>query len=209
MKAGFVTKGGAAMSPEAFLPVAFVLGYLLGSIPFGLVLTKLAGTEDLRSIGSGNIGATNVLRTGRKGLAAATLLCDMLKGTVAVVIAGYYGGPDAAMLAALGAFLGHLFPVWLKFKGGKGVAVYIGVLIGLFWPAAVVFCVLWAATAATSRYSSLSALVASFVTPIFLWWFGHSALASLCAVLTMLLFYMHRENIKRLQAGTENKIGAK
>jgi glycerol-3-phosphate acyltransferase PlsY len=197
------------MSPETWLPVAFILGYLLGSIPFGLILTKFAGTQDLRSIGSGNIGATNVLRTGRKGLAAATLLCDMLKGTVAVVIAGYYGGPDAAMLAALGAFLGHLFPVWLRFQGGKGVAVYIGVLIGLFWPAAVVFCVLWIATAATSRYSSLSALVASFVTPIFLWWFGHLALAALFAVLTMLLFYMHRENIKRLQAGTEGRIGAK
>jgi len=197
------------MSPEAFLPVALVLGYLLGSIPFGLVLTKLAGTADLRSIGSGNIGATNVLRTGHKGLAAATLLCDMLKGTVAVVISGYYGGPNAAMLAALGAFLGHLFPVWLKFRGGKGVAVYIGVLIGLFWPAAVVFCALWAATAATSRYSSLSALVASFVTPLFLWWFGHAALASLFAVLTMLLFYMHRENITRLQAGTEGRIGEK
>jgi acyl phosphate:glycerol-3-phosphate acyltransferase len=209
MKAGFVTKGGTAMSPEAFLPVAFILGYLFGSIPFGLVLTKLAGTQDLRSIGSGSIGATNVLRTGHKGLAAATLLLDMLKGTAAVVIAGYFGGPNAAMLAALGAFLGHLFPVWLKFRGGKGVAVYIGVLIGLFWPAAIVFCVLWAATAATSRYSSLSALVASFVTPIFLWWFGHPALAALFAVLTLLLFYMHRENIKRLQAGTESRIGEK
>ena len=197
------------MSPEAWLPMALVLGYLLGSIPFGLVLTKLAGTEDLRSIGSGNIGATNVLRTGRKGLAAATLLCDMLKGTVAVVIAGYFGGPNAAMLAALGAFLGHLFPVWLKFRGGKGVAVYIGVLIGLFWPAAVAFCVLWLVTATISRYSSLSALVASVVTPVFLWWFGHPALASLFAVLTVLLFYMHRENIGRLQAGTEGRIGEK
>ena len=197
------------MSPEAFLPVAFILGYLLGSIPFGLILTKLAGTQDLRSVGSGNIGATNVLRTGHKGLAAATLLLDMLKGTAAVIIAGFYAGPNAAMLAALGAFLGHLFPVWLKFKGGKGVAVYIGVLIGLFWPAAVVFCVLWLATAFTSRYSSLAALVASFVTPIFLWWFGHPALASLFAVLTLLLFYMHRENITRLQAGTEGKIGEK
>jgi acyl phosphate:glycerol-3-phosphate acyltransferase len=203
------SEGAAAMSLNAFLPVAFVLGYLLGSIPFGLILTRLGGTQDLRSIGSGNIGATNVLRTGRRGLAAATLLCDMLKGTIAVIIAGYYGGPDAAMLAALGAFLGHLFPVWLKFKGGKGVAVYIGVLIGLFWPAAVVFCVLWLATAVTSRYSSLSALVASFVTPIFLWWFGHAALASLFVVLTLLLFYMHRENIKRLQAGTEGRIGQK
>jgi acyl phosphate:glycerol-3-phosphate acyltransferase len=203
------SEGAAAMSLNAFLPVAFILGYLLGSIPFGLILTRLAGTQDIRSIGSGNIGATNVLRTGRKGLAAATLLCDMLKGTIAVIISGYYGGPDAAMLAALGAFLGHLFPVWLKFKGGKGVAVYIGVLIGLFWPAAVVFCVMWLAVAFTSRYSSLSALVASFVTPIFLWWFGHAALASLFVVLTLLLFYMHRENIKRLQNGTEGKIGAK
>src|SRR5204863_8354078 len=155
-------------------------------------LTKLAGTRDLRSIGSGNIGATNVLRTGHKGLAAATLICDMLKGTVAVVIAGYFGGPNAAMLAALGAFLGHLFPAWLKFRGGKGVAVYIGVLIGLFWPAAIVFCVIWASTAFTSRYSPLSALAASFVTPIFLWWFGHAALASLFAVLSLLLLSMER-----------------
>src|SRR6202165_6399505 len=172
MRRKYFATGAAAMSPEAFLPVALVLGYLLGSIPFGLVLTKLAGTADLRSIGSGNIGATNVLRTGHKGLAAATLICDMLKGTVAVIIAGYLGGPNAAMLAALGAFLGHLFPAWLKFKGGKGVAVYIGVLIGLFWPAGVVFCALWLATAVTSRYSSLSALVSSFVTPTFLWWVG-------------------------------------
>jgi glycerol-3-phosphate acyltransferase PlsY len=197
------------MSPEAWLPGGLLIGYLFGSIPFGLVLTKLAGTEDLRSIGSGNIGATNVLRTGRKGLAAGTLIGDALKGTVAVIIAGYFGGANAAMLAGLGAFLGHLFPVWLGFKGGKGVAVYIGVLIGLFWPAAVVFCVLWLATAAISRYSSLSSLVASFVTPIFLWWFGHPALASLFAVLTMLTFYVHRENIKRLQAGTEGRIGQK
>jgi acyl phosphate:glycerol-3-phosphate acyltransferase len=197
------------LGPDAFLPVAFVIGYLLGSIPFGLVLTRLAGTQDLRTIGSGNIGATNVLRTGRKGLAAATLLLDMLKGTAAVVISGYLGGPNAAMLAGLGAFLGHLFPVWLKFKGGKGVAVYIGVLLGLFWPAAIAFCLIWLATAFASRYSSLSALVASFVTPLFLWWFGHLALAALFAVLTLLLFYMHRENIRRLTAGTEGRIGQK
>src|ERR1700710_633396 len=189
--------------------LAIVIGYLLGSIPFGLLLTRFAGTQDLRSIGSGNIGATNVLRTGHKGLAATTLLCDMLKGTLAVVLAGTYGGPEAAMLAALAAFLGHLFPVWLNFRGGKGGAVYIGVLIGLFWPAAVVFCVLWLATALTSRYSSLSALVASFVTPLFLWWFGHPALASLFVVLTLLLFYAHRDNIKRLQAGKEGRIGEK
>jgi glycerol-3-phosphate acyltransferase PlsY len=189
--------------------LAVIIGYLLGSIPFGLILTRIAGTADLRSIGSGNIGATNVLRTGHKGLAAATLVSDMLKGTLAVVTAGTFGGPNAAMLAATAAFLGHLFPVWLNFKGGKGVAVYIGVLLGLFWPAALVFCVLWLATAAISRYSSLSALVASFVTPIFLWWFATYALAALFAVLTMLLWFMHRENIKRLQAGTEGRIGAK
>lgn len=197
------------MGFEAFLPVALVIGYLLGSIPFGLILTRLAGTQDIRSIGSGSIGATNVLRTGRKSLAAGTLLLDALKGTVAVVISGYVAGPNAAMVAGLGAFLGHLFPVWLKFKGGKGVAVYIGILLGLFWPAAVVFCLLWLATAFTTRYSSLSALVAAFITPIFLWWFGHLALASLFAVLTLLLFYAHRENIKRLQAGRESRIGEK
>src|ERR1700685_682073 len=201
--------GATVISADTFLIVAFLLGYLLGSIPFGLILTKLAGTQDLRSVGSGNIGATNVLRSGHKGLAAATLRLDMLKGTAAVIIAGFYAGPNAAMLAALGAFLGHLFPVWLKFRGGKGVAVYIGVLIGLFWPAAVVFCVLWLATAAISRYSSLSALVASFVTPIFLWWYGHPALAWLFALLTVLLFTMHRANISRLLAGTEGKIGQK
>jgi acyl phosphate:glycerol-3-phosphate acyltransferase len=209
MRAKFAGTEAAAMSPEALLIPAFVLGYVLGSIPFGLLLTRLAGTQDLRTIGSGNIGATNVLRTGRKSLAAATLIGDMLKGTVAVIIAGYFGGPNAAMLAALGAFLGHLFPVWLKFRGGKGVATYLGVLLGLFWPGAIVFAVLWLATAFTTRYSSLSALVAAFVTPIFLWWFGHAALASLFAVLTLLLFYTHRENIKRLQAGTEGRIGAK
>jgi glycerol-3-phosphate acyltransferase PlsY len=197
------------MTPNVWLPLAFILGYLLGSIPFGLVLTRLAGTQDLRSIGSGNIGATNVLRTGRKGLAAATLLLDMLKGTVAVIIAAYFGNAEAAMLAGLGAFLGHLFPAWLKFKGGKGVAVYIGILIGLFWPAAIVFCAVWLITAVISRYSSLSALLASVVTPIFLWWFGHPTLAELFGLLSLLLIYMHRENIRRLQAGTEGKIGQK
>ncbi|WP_342711593.1 glycerol-3-phosphate 1-O-acyltransferase PlsY [Bradyrhizobium sp. B124] len=197
------------MSADALLLAAFLIGYLLGSIPFGMILTRLAGTQDLRTIGSGNIGATNVLRTGHKGLAAATLIGDMLKGTVAVIIAGSIDGPNAAMLAALGAFLGHLFPVWLRFRGGKGVATYIGVLLGLFWPAALIFAVIWIGTATTTRYSSLSALIAAFVTPLFLWWFGHNALASLFAVLTLLLFYTHRENIKRLQAGTEGKIGEK
>jgi glycerol-3-phosphate acyltransferase PlsY len=197
------------MSADTLLIMAFVIGYLLGSIPFGLVLTKLAGTQDLRSIGSGNIGATNVLRTGHKGLAAATLVLDMLKGTAAVLVAGLYGGPNAAMLAALGAFLGHLFPIWLKFRGGKGVATYIGVLIGLFWPAAVVFCLLWLAAAFVTRYSSLSALVASLITPIFVWWFGQPALAALFVILTLLLFYKHHENIMRLLSGNESKIGKK
>ena len=196
------------MSANMWLPLALIIGYLFGSIPFGLVLTRLAGTEDLRSIGSGNIGATNVLRTGRKGLAAATLILDALKGTVAVLLASY-GGTEAAMLAGLGAFLGHLFPVWLKFKGGKGVAVYIGILIGLFWPAAIVFCGVWLVTAVISRYSSLSALIASVVAPVFLWWFGHLSLAALSALLTVLLFTKHRANIGRLMAGTEGKIGQK
>jgi len=197
------------MAPETAYPLALVIGYLLGSIPFGLVLTRLAGTQDLRSIGSGNIGATNVLRTGRKGLAAATLILDALKGTAAVIICGYLGGADAAMLAGLAAFLGHLFPVWLKFRGGKGVAVYIGILIGLFWPAAILFCVIWLGIAFALRYSSVSALTASVITPIFLWWFGHAALAAMLAVLTLLLIFMHRENIKRLMTGTEGKIGQK
>jgi glycerol-3-phosphate acyltransferase PlsY len=196
-------------SADTFLSVAFVIGYLLGSIPFGLILTRLAGTQDLRSIGSGNIGATNVLRTGRKGLAAATLILDMLKGTAAVLIAGFYDGPNAAMLAAFGAFLGHLFPVWLKFRGGKGVATYIGVAIGLFWPAAIVFCLVWLATAFITRYSSLSALIASVVTPIFVWWLGQPALAALFLILTLLLLYKHHENIMRLLAGTESKVGKK
>src|SRR5690349_7180318 len=190
-------EGAQPMGPEAFLPVAFVIGYFFGSIPFGLVLTKLAGTQDLRSIGSGNIGATNVLRTGRKGLAAATLLLDALKGTVAVIIAGHLGGPNAAMLAALGAFLGHRFSAGVKCWGGKGVAVSIGALFGVFWPGAVFFCLLSLATAVPSRYSSLSALVAAFLSPIFLWAIGHVVLSALCAVLTLLLFYMPRENITR------------
>src|SRR6201986_3789255 len=165
------------MAPELAYPLALLIGYLLGSIPFGLVLTRLAGTQDLRTIGSGNIGATNVLRTGRKGLAAATLVLDALKGTSAVIISGYLGGPEAAMLGGLGAFLGHLFPIWLNFKGGKGVSVYIGILIGLIWPAAIVFCLTWLILALALRYSSLSALVAAIVTPVFLWWFTQPTLA--------------------------------
>jgi acyl phosphate:glycerol-3-phosphate acyltransferase len=197
------------MPPDALLPVAFVFGYLCGSIPFGVILTRLAGTQDLRTIGSGSIGATNVLRTGRKGLAAGTVLGDALKGTVAVIVAGTFAGPDGAMAAGLGAFLGHLFPVWLKFRGGKGVATYIGILLGLLWPAALLFCAVWLVVAVATRYSSLAALVASVAAPIFLWWLGHLALAALFAVITLLVFYAHRENIRRLLAGREGKIGQK
>jgi len=193
---------------------AFAFGYFCGSIPFGLILTRLAGTQDIRSIGSGNIGATNVLRTGRKGLAAATLLGDALKGTVAVLlIYAYYGpeyryfGHELAIPAALGAFLGHLFPVWLGFKGGKGVATYIGILIALAWPAAIAFCLIWLAVAALTRYSSLAALVASAATPFVLWMLGNVSAAMLFAVLTVLVWIMHRANIARLIDGTEGKIG--
>ena len=189
--------------------LAFVVGYLLGSIPFGLILTRAAGGPDVRTIGSGNIGATNVLRTGRKGLAAATLLCDALKGTAAVLLAAHYAASDAALVAGLGAFLGHLFPVWLKFKGGKGVAVYIGVLIGLYWPAALIFCAIWLVVAALSRYSSLAALVASALTPLALWLLGQPSTAALFLLLSALLWIMHRANIGRLLSGSEGKIGAK
>lgn len=191
----------------AIYAAAFVTGYLLGSIPFGLLVTQLAGTGDIRTIGSGNIGATNVLRTGRKGLAAATLLGDALKGTVAVLIVGWLFGRDAALIAALGAFLGHLFPVWLGFKGGKGVATYIGVLLGLVWPAALLFCVVWLAAAVITRYSSLSALIASAAAPPFLWWNGNSAEAQLFLLLSLLLWVTHRSNILRLMNGSEGKIG--
>jgi glycerol-3-phosphate acyltransferase PlsY len=191
------------------IALAILFGYLLGSIPFGLVLMRAAGGPDVRTIGSGNIGATNVLRTGRKGLAAATLICDMLKGTAAVVAATYYGGHDAALAAGLGAFVGHLFPVWLKFKGGKGVATYIGVLLGLYWPAAIVFCLIWILVAVLFRYSSLAALIASALTPLSLWLFVRPAQAALYMLLTAALWIMHRANIARLMAGTEGKIGAK
>src|SRR5262252_4994141 len=186
---------------------ALAFGYLCGSIPFGVIVTRLAGVADVRSIGSGNIGATNVLRTGRKGLAAATLLGDMLKGTLAVLVAKHYGGQDLAALAALGAFLGHLFPGWLKFKGGKGVATYIGLLLALAWPAAIVFCVVWLAVAAATRYSSLAALTASLAAPAFLWWWGNIADALLFLLLSALLWIMHRANIGRLLNGAEGRIG--
>jgi len=186
---------------------AFGFGYLLGSIPFGVVLTWLTGAGDLRSIGSGNIGATNVLRTGRKGLAAATLLGDALKGMVAVLIVLYFFNRELALAAALGAFLGHLFPVWLGFKGGKGVATYIGLLFALAWPVAIGFCLVWLAVAALTRYSSLSGLVASTLTPAALLALGHVPEAVLFLLLTALIWLKHRDNIVRLIQGTETKIG--
>ena len=187
---------------------ALIFGYLLGSIPFGLLLTRAAGLGDVRSIGSGNIGATNVLRTGNKGLAAATLVLDAMKGTAAVLVAAHYG-TEAAIAAGLGAFLGHLFPVWLRFKGGKGVATYIGVLFGLMWQAALLFLAIWIAVAVAFRYSSLSALIACVVTPVALWFWGRPDLALLFAVLSVIVFLKHRANISRLLAGSEGKIGAK
>ena len=191
----------------ASFAAALAFGYLCGSIPFGLILTRLAGTADIRSIGSGNIGATNVLRTGRKGLAAATLLGDALKGTLAVVIIEHFGGRELALVAAAGAFLGHLFPVWLGFKGGKGVATYIGLLLGLAWPIAIAFCLIWLAVAALTRYSSLAALVAAAAAPVLLLGLGLPAEAALFGLLTLLTWIMHRANIGRLVQGTESKIG--
>jgi acyl phosphate:glycerol-3-phosphate acyltransferase len=217
------------------LLAAFGLGYLFGSIPFGLILTRAAGLGDIRKVGSGNIGATNVLRTGNKGLAAVTLLLDALKGTAAVVAATYLGlqfvmrhlaetfvtqggssavvAPDAwlpfAAAGGLGAFIGHLYPVWLGFKGGKGVATYIGVLFGLAPPAGAAFCLVWLLVAAVTKYSSLSALVASAVTPVAVWFMGAPKLAILLVPMTALLIYKHAPNISRLLKGEEPKIGAK
>ena len=194
---------------SVFLPV-FGFGYLCGSIPFGLVLTRLAGTVDLRAIGSGNIGATNVLRTGRKDLAAATLVLDGLKGTFAVLVTWwFFGDVRVAEFAALGAFTGHLFPVWLGFRGGKGVAVFLGCLLGLAWPAGLTFAALWLSTAYATRYSSAAALVASAATPLALWFLGYRPLVLLFTILAAMLWYMHRANIGRLRAGTEGKIGGK
>ncbi|HEX9881506.1 MAG TPA: glycerol-3-phosphate 1-O-acyltransferase PlsY [Hyphomicrobium sp.] len=192
---------------------ALALGYLLGAIPFGFLLTRTAGLGDVRTIGSGNIGATNVLRTGHKGLAALTLLLDALKGTAAVLIGheiGALGGVAilTSLAAGLGAFLGHLFPVWLGFKGGKGVATYIGVLAGTFWPGALVFCAIWLGMAFLTRYSSLSALTASVATPLVLFAFGATPAAVLAVLMTALLLWKHRANIRRLAAGEEPKIGA-
>jgi glycerol-3-phosphate acyltransferase PlsY len=187
--------------------LSLALGYLLGSIPFGLILARLAGHGDLREIGSGNIGATNVLRTGSKGLAALTLILDMLKGTAAVVIGAQFG-PNAALLGGLGAFLGHLFPVWLGFRGGKGVATYLGVLIGLYWPAALFFGAVWLAVAALTRYSSLAALIASAAVPLLLFFMGEQRLAALALAFSVLLYWRHADNIGRLLRGEEGRIGA-
>jgi len=192
-----------------YLVAAFAFGYLLGSIPFGLVVTRLAGTQDIRTIGSGNIGATNVLRTGRKGLAAATLLGDALKGTAAVLFAWYAYGQDTAVAAGLGAFVGHLFPVWLRFKGGKGVATFIGILVAMSWKVALAFGVIWIVVAYLTRYSSLSGLVASAAVPVIIWWLDHDIqVAQLFLLLAVLLWYTHRSNIMRIIHGTESKIGA-
>ncbi|GHE58773.1 glycerol-3-phosphate acyltransferase [Camelimonas fluminis] len=187
---------------------ALAVGYLLGSIPFGMIFTRLFGAGDLRKIGSGNIGATNVLRTGRKGLAAATLLCDALKGTLAVLLAAPFGLLPA-LAAALGAFLGHLFPVWLKFRGGKGVATFLGCLIGLEPLAALAFAVVWLAVAFTTRYSSLAALAAAAAAPVVLFLLGAPATAWLFILLALLLWQRHHENISRLMSGKESRIGGK
>lgn len=188
--------------------IALIFGYLLGSIPFGLLITRAAGLGDVRQIGSGNIGATNVLRTGNKGLAAATLLLDALKGTTAALIAGHFS-PDYGLLAGFAAFLGHLFPVWLGFKGGKGVATYLGVLLGLAWQGMLVFAVVWLAMAFLFRYSSLAALAAAVIVPIALYFISTPQIAGLFAVMSLIVIVKHHANISRLLAGTEGKIGAK
>jgi len=188
---------------------AFAGGYLLGSIPFGLVLTRLAGLGDIRKVGSGNIGATNVLRTGRKELAAATLILDAVKGAVAVLIAQRWG-PDMALMAGYGAVAGHLFPVWLGFKGGKGVATTLGVLIAIAWPVGLAACATWAVVAAVFRYSSLAALVAVAAAAPYGWIImGDLQLVEFAAILALFVWAKHHENIRRLLTGTEPRIGRK
>ncbi len=188
--------------------LAALFGYLLGSVPFGLLITRAAGLGDVRKIGSGNIGATNVLRTGNKGLAALTLLLDALKGTAAVLIAGRYG-PDLAIVAGFFAFLGHLFPVWLNFKGGKGVATYLGVLAGLMWKVALVFAAVWLTVALLLRYSSLAAIAAAVAVPLSLLLMGYQDFAIVFALMSLIAIVKHRANISRLLAGTEPRIGSK
>ena len=187
---------------------ALVVGYGFGSIPFGLLLTSAAGLGDVRSIGSGNIGATNVLRTGRKDIAAGTLLLDALKATAAVLLFSAFS-PETGALAGFGAFLGHIFPVWLGFKGGKGVATFLGCLLGVAWPAGLAFIAIWLSVAWLSRYSSLSALIASAASPVVLWLMGLPAQALLLALMAAILWWKHSENIARLREGTEGRIGKK
>ncbi len=186
-----------------------VFGYLLGSVPFGLVITRALGLGDLRQIGSGNIGATNVLRTGNKGAALATLLLDSGKGAIAVLLARHFGGEPAAILAGGAAFLGHCFPIWLRFKGGKGVATFLGTVIALNWPLGLIACATWALTAAITRISSLSALLAAALAPVFAWGLGRTDIAAVAAFMAVLIFIRHHANISRLLAGTEPRIGRK
>jgi acyl phosphate:glycerol-3-phosphate acyltransferase len=186
---------------------AFVLCYVCGAIPFGLVLTRIAGTSDLRAIGSGNIGATNVLRTGRKDLAALTLLLDLLKGTIAVLIVAHFVPGSPELFAALGAFLGHLFPVWIGFKGGKGVATFLGCLLAAAWPAGLAFAIVWLAVAYLTRYSSAAALAASALTPVILLVMGQTGAGLMFGFMAIFLWAKHRQNISRLLAGTESRIG--
>jgi glycerol-3-phosphate acyltransferase PlsY len=196
-------------SPALILLLVALASYLLGSIPFGVVITRALGLGDLRQIGSGNIGATNVLRTGNRAAAAATLILDAAKGAVAVLLARAWVGPDAAQVAALFAFLGHLYPVWLQFRGGKGVATFLGTLLALAWPVGLAACATWAVTAAVSRISSLSALVAAGLAPVWLLIFGRGQMLALVIILAALVFLRHGANIARLRAGTEPRIGAK
>jgi glycerol-3-phosphate acyltransferase PlsY len=193
------------MPPESYI----LLGYLFGAIPFGLLLTRAAGLGDIRAIGSGNIGATNVLRTGRKGLAAATLLLDGLKGAAAVLIAGYLAGQDAALWAGLGAILGHLFPVWLGFRGGKGVATAYGVLIAAAWPVGLAAGAIWLILAALARMSSLASLASLAAAPILAALLANSGVVKLALAIAVLVFIRHHANIRRLLAGTEPRIGGK
>ncbi|WP_029039841.1 glycerol-3-phosphate 1-O-acyltransferase PlsY [Cucumibacter marinus] len=190
-------------------PAALIIGYLLGSIPFGLLITRMAGLGDVRNIGSGNIGTTNVLRTGRRELAALTLIGDAGKGAVAVLAVRYFFGSEAAVIAGVAAFLGHCFPVWLGFKGGKGVATYIGVMLALNWIVGLLFCVVWIIIAVIRRYSSLAALIAAASAPVFAWIWDTPLLSFTAACMTLVLFYKHVPNIMRLMEGTETKIGDK
>jgi glycerol-3-phosphate acyltransferase PlsY len=187
---------------------AALLGYLSGAVPFGLLLTSVAGLGDIRSIGSGNIGATNVLRTGNRWLAAATLVLDAAKAALPVLFARHYWGEDAAMVAAIFAFLGHCFPVWLAFKGGKGVAVMIGSLLALSWPVGLIFCAVWLFIALAQKLSSLAALTAAATAPIFAFVLVNEWLAGAVAAMALLLFFQHRANIGRLMAGNEPRIGS-